>query len=344
MTVTELRDQYTERSTDADGRKRLAVFRMGGFGDQLMAASCLPWLKSQGWHISFWCSRRHSRAVCHDPNIDTFIPVDMAQLSEVQLAELILAAVREYDAVLNLSDTCEGAVLQVPERASYYWPVETRRAVFGQLSYLNLIALLAGCRQDQLMERFYPTDAEMAWARKQRACGGQHLLVSCSGSGVHKWYPHLSQVLSHALRVMPDLHIWTVGEASMFKPFARHERLYQVQSEWTLRQSMTFATQADIVMGPETGLLHAAGHLPNAKVLLLSHSSAANIGNDWINCQTVSPDPIKAWCHPCHRMHRVADFCEVQPSGAALCAESIKPMDVVRAINRAYRQEEILCA
>ena len=58
-----VRDKYTERSTPTEGKKRLAVFRMGGFGDLLMAASCLPWLKSQGWHITFFCSRRHSQAV-----------------------------------------------------------------------------------------------------------------------------------------------------------------------------------------------------------------------------------------------------------------------------------------
>ena len=57
--------------------KTVAVVRYGAIGDNIQASSILPWLKEQGYHVTFYCqSGQGHEAIKHDPHIDRFIIQD----------------------------------------------------------------------------------------------------------------------------------------------------------------------------------------------------------------------------------------------------------------------------
>jgi hypothetical protein len=95
------------------------------------------------------------------------------------------------------------------------------------------------------------------------------------------------------------------------------------------------------VVGPETGVLNAVGFEPNAKVVLLSHSTEENLTKHWVNTASLSAplDPSVPICGnlACHQLHYTREFCpEHEATGAAMCQISITPDRVYEAIRRAY--------
>lgn len=102
-----------------------------------------------------------------------------------------------------------------------------------------------------------------------------------------------------------------------------------------IRESLTLAGLADVVVGPETGALNAVGGNPDVhKVIMLSHSSVENLTKHWVNKtvleSTGCPDS------PCHRMHYDRTYCpEDAETGASLCASAIPASVVVSAIMQA---------
>jgi hypothetical protein len=58
---------------------------------------------------------------------------------------------------------------------------------------------------------------------------------------------------------------------------------------------------ADLVIGPETALLNAAGCFDTPKITLLTHSSRENLCSTWKNDYSLQAG---CWCSPCHYLHK----------------------------------------
>jgi ADP-heptose:LPS heptosyltransferase len=93
---------------------------------------------------------------------------------------------------------------------------------------------------------------------------------------------------------------------------------------------LAFIAQADMVIGPETGVLNAAANEPIPKILFLSHSTEENLSRDWTNtvslygigtrCPGRDSDDIKA----CNLMHYGWDHClKNEEHGVAQCQVDI---------------------
>ena len=113
-------------------------------------------------------------------------------------------------------------------------------------------------------------------------------------------------------------------------------RIYSASGDWSIRRSLSFCDQADLVVGPETGVLNCAAFLDTPKVCMLSHSSNVNLTRDWVNTTVIEPQNVE--CYPCHRLHYNRDFCpEDAETGASVCAAAIKPETVFDAIMKVFR-------
>jgi hypothetical protein len=116
-------------------------------------------------------------------------------------------------------------------------------------------------------------------------------------------------------------------------------RVIKRSGVWKIRETLTFVCkQADLVIGPETGVLNAVGMEEVPKICLLSHSTKENLTKHWANTVSIEPPPSVS-CYPCHLMHYNWQNCnqvtEPEPfgqvaMGTALCQASI-PADVVFA-------------
>lgn len=328
-----------------DGKQRALVVRLGAIGDAIVAASVLPHLKAQGYHITFNSHPSTHEVLLHDPNIDEWMIQDKDFVPNEMLGPFWAGLRERYDHIINLSESVEGLLLALPGRLNHSYSDVARRAICGHVNYLEHTHNIAGVPHEFSGSRFHPTDAELKWARAVRnRMDGPVVVWTINGSSMHKVYPWVQVVASWLLERTPA-HIVLYGDPGVGKQLqdgimdclARDgcdmSRVLGVADKWKIRQSLTFASIVNCVVGPETGPLNAVAMEKVPKVIYLSHSSRDNLTKHWRNTVTLEPEPEKAPCFPCHRLHHTWEYCHRdEQTAAALCASSISPDRVFAAI------------
>lgn len=328
------------------GKERALVIRYGAIGDQIMAASILPGLKQQGYHITYNTTPDSREILKHNPNVDEWLLQEKDQVPNIQLGAYWEALKERYDKVVNLSETCEGALLYIPGRPQHSFNYAARDRLAGKINYLELQHDMAGVPH-VFEPRFHATPDEEKWAEKQvdKGEGVPVVLWAITGSSPHKAYPFTNIVVAWLLEKTPA-HIYMTGDKGVAKelqdgilttlkenPDLDLSRLHLKCGEWTVRETLALAEKVDCVIGPETGVLNAVSHLDIPKVIYLSHSSEENLTKNWVNTHVLTPDKARCPCYPCHILHYDWNFCvKKEETQAALCASSISPEDVLKAV------------
>lgn len=323
------------------GKKRCLVIRYGAIGDILQAASVFPHLKAQGFHVTVNTTPDVGSYIEHDPNVDELLLQNRDQVPNAVLGPYWLSLEERYDRIVNLCESVEGGLLQLPGRLTHKYSHEARHRIFN-INYVERMHDIAAVPYE-FHQRFYPTVEERAGAREaRRKMRGPVVMWSVSGSSHHKVYPFTQIVVKWLLdrtnatvvlvsdpfigKALQDAIIEAVGKAG-----GDTARILGRAGMWQVRQSLTFNEFADVVVGPETGILNGAAQLPVPKVIFLSHSSPENLTKHWKNTQSLQP--VKTPCWPCHTMHYDWTFChKVEDTAAALCASNISPERVFQAI------------
>ena len=348
---------------------RCVVARYGGIGDMIQAASIFPLVKEQGYHLTLNCHPNGPDIVGADPHIDAWIVQDPNQVPNHQLGDYWGALEREFDRAINLHESVEGTLLAMPGRRDHAMS-HTARHMLMNVNYLDLSHAMADVPLTPKGARFYPRAHETKAMEEFRAKlgAGPVILWSLAGSSIHKFWPWLQEaaawlldhtdckivytgddacqvlemgicqgLLRHRL-AMPDVESHKMRLSEMLLKLKEHwggvNRVLCRSGSWSIRETLTFVDHADIVVGPETGVLNAAGLRPVAKVVFLSHSSAENLTRDWAN--TTVLEPVETPCYPCHRLHYGREFCPeshtATAAGASMCAASISWQRVVDAV------------
>ncbi len=302
--------------------KTAAVCRYGAYGDAILSSSILPGLKAQGYHVTYYTTPRAKEVLRHDPNIDAFFIQDTDQVPNQVLPEFWANEAKKFDKWINLSESVEGPLLALPGRTNDKWSDEMRRK-YMDVNYAEFTHDLAGVPMPP-KPNFYMTEDEKTWAKKERAKFGGDMLImySLAGSSVHKVWPWQDQLFARILIQYPNARIVTVGDemSQMLEAgWEKESRVICKSGKYNIRESMSLLAECDLVIGPETGMLNAAGHMPMPKILFLSHSTANNLAKHWVN--TASIEPENTPCFPCHRMHYSFERCHRdEATGVALCA------------------------
>jgi len=316
--------------------KTVCVVRYGGFGDMIQTSSILPGLKDQGYYVTVNTDPAGYEIMQHDPHVDEFLLQDKDQVPNAELGPYWQHLSSKYDKFVNLSESVEGTLLALPGRIAYLWPQSVRHDMLN-INYLEFTHKLAGVPMPP-QQRFYATKKEKQWADKQRKKMDAAILILwvLSGSSVHKAWPYLDTVIARLMLTRPDVKVVLVGDGlcQMLEIGWENEpRVIQKCGKWSIRETLTFAELADIVIGPETGVLNAVGQLPVAKVVCLSHSTTENLSKHWVNC--ISLEPENCPCYPCHRMCYGFDPCiKDTETGVALCQARISAEQMWQAINK----------
>lgn len=323
--------------------KTAAVVRYGAYGDVLQTSSVVKGLKKQGYHVTLFCSPPGSDVLTHDPNIDEFYLQDKDQVPNNLLSEFWKYHRGKYDKWVNLCESVEGTFLALPGRALHEWPAAARHRIMDK-NYLESMHLIAGVPHDPQV-KFYSTPKEREWARRERAKMGKKVLVwSLAGSAIHKTWAGLDNVIASIMVNHPDWDVLFMGskDAQILEAgWEKEPRVHRRCGVWEIRESMTFLEFADCVVGPETGILNAASHLPVPKVVFLSHSTDENLTRDWENCislasaETHCPGRGKNEAPACHQMHYNWNHCKKSENGVAQCQEDISVGQAWHAIEHA---------
>lgn len=321
--------------------KTACVVRYGAFGDLMQASSVIKGLKDQGYHVTLHTAAPGCEVMENDPHIDNMIVFDKEQVPNAHLADFWAWQKKKYDKFVNLSESVEGTFLAMPGRTIHGWAPLARHKVMNQ-NYLEMQHMLAGVPHVPQV-RFYPTAEERAWARqvRNRMAPGPVVVYSLAGSSVHKTWAGLDNVVAGVMLHSDNTTVVFVGgpEGVILEAGWENEhRVAKTSGKWSIRQSLAFLEFADIVIGPETGVLNAAACLPIPKIVFLSHSTHENLTRDWVNVYPISSKvtncPGRQGVAPaCHILHYGWAHCQKdEASSTAQCQADIDPQDVYSAM------------
>lgn len=339
----EWREALWERNPG--GKQRALVIRYGALGDSAVAASILPGLKAQGFHITLNCKASTKEVLLHDPHIDEWFVQETDFVPNEMLGPYWNGLKERYDRIINLSESVEGQLLTLPGRLNHAYSDEARRRLYGSINYTEHTHDIAAVPH-VFNSRYYfgPGEKEKAsWDR--RKMDGPVVVWVINGSSAHKVWPWVHIVVGWLLQRTPA-HVvlfadpGPVGtalaegiETCLERDGFDMSRVHAIGGKWELRRALVFAHVVDCVVGPETGPLNVVSMADVPKVLYLSHSTKENLTKHWRNTTTLEPDRAKAPCFPCHRLHYDWTHCHKdEGTGAALCASSISPERVFEAI------------
>lgn len=333
--------------------KRVCVVRLGAYGDGIMVTPLLRLLKKDGYHVTMNCMKYGRPIFDNNPYIDEFLVHDEKILNN-DLDKYWAKLAKKYDRFINLSESIEKTLLKQEGSPEFDWSHERRHGECNVNYYDRTLELGGyGHIKGQNGELFFSKDEEN-WGLSMRNHPKDtfKILWSLSGSSFHKTYPMSEAVATEFLDTCEDAMIYTVGGNVEGVLEWDHRRTMRRCGEWNIRKSLIMTKYADLVIGPETGVLNAAGCFDTPKILFLSHSSRENLSKYWKNCDVISPFVLDAPCHPCHQLHYTLKSCPQRAIGSILnvktntqevvtapaCVATISQERVLEALLRAYQQ------
>lgn len=316
--------------------KTAGIVRIGAKGDALWASSPAALLKEQGYHVTAYVAHTGEEMLRHDPNIDRIVMLPDGVMSDEDLLMFWANRAAKHDRWINLVGSVEQRLLYHPSSNEFFLPQDLRHR-FANQNYLEMVHDYAGLPHD-FRQKFYPSEAEMAWAREVRAKlpDAPLVVLNACGSGPAKTWPHAQQFM----RLLADAGIVTVLlgdtrdlELEEIEPYANI-----VGTEWPVRASLAFAQLADVVVATESLIANAVAFEPMLKVLLLSHSSNENLSKHWVNTAAIEANVP---CHPCHRIHATLAFCAKDTTtGCAACMASSTAPTIAGFVIEQLKQRE----
>ena len=305
-------------------KKRALVVRYGAIGDVIQSTPVFAQLKKEGYHVTFNCTDPAREILKHNPNIDEFAVqiTDYIPNTGTNLHDYWADMGKGYDKFCNLTGAAEDSLL-IADKRVYGWmdevgkqhpelneknrlhnALEKCRAQAGTTNYYDQHLKYAGYDiKGQRGELFF-SDSEEVMAQAFRARYPDKFLImwALAGSSYHKVYPFFTDVVQELCFKHKDIVIVSVGdkESRILERAAAVNYLPRA-GKWPLRTSMHMTKYVDLVVGPETGILNAAGCFDTPKLTMLSHSRHENLCQYWTNDYCLAPHAT--FCYPCHTLH-----------------------------------------
>lgn len=353
------------------------VVRLGGIGDNLIAASTLRPLKKQGYMIEVITKEPQSCVFENNPFIDKLTiksDRELPQDNPISWQKYWWSRSCEFAKFVNLSHSVEVLMARFPAETAFWWPPEFRRKMCGH-SYLEAAHDVVGVPHE-FGPLFFATSDEIEdiSAFKKRHGLDRKPLIGwvVSGTRVDKLYPFGGLAISRLLAEL-DVNVIMLSSPSSVRPIdATHVEqvmnhikltnssingLYEArhvegQHNWPIRRMLALSQMCDLVIGPDSGIMWAVAMEKLPKIVLHSHASVDNITKHWKNTISLHADPKKVPCSPCHLLHDTMDTCAEMQHRSGLkvlpddigsaCIRSIDVQLLVTAVKTALEQVSVL--
>ena len=321
---------------------RCLVIRHGAYGDVIMASCVLPYLRRDGYEITFYTNTRGKEVLQHNPHIKGFIEHKDDSIPIQDLDEHYDKVARNFDrTVCFTGNTIENEMLWAFPQKEYFLSHEERRKLVGNKNYYDLHLWHAGYKPKRPQGELYFSKEEKAAVSNFKRDKHFNIVWALSGSSVHKAYRYFEPVARAFLDRHKDAWIYTVGDYVSKLLTFQHERVVNtMHTEISFREAMILAKYGDLVIGPETGLMLAAGCFKTPKICLLTHSGKSQLTKYWDNDYSMQAE---CECSPCHLLHKYKttwqDVCELDDMGFPACRNH-DPQKLLGVMEDVYVQSQ----
>jgi ADP-heptose:LPS heptosyltransferase len=335
-------------------RRWAGVARMGGVGDNLVAASVLPLLKKQGFMTEVISQPPFSCIFHNNPHIDRLIEKEKEDWPQdfKEWQAWFASRSKEYARFCNLSHTMEHLLAFFPAQTAFSWPAHFRRKLANH-SYVETVHDALDVPYE-FAPMFFPTDEEKEGAIKTKKWIGCDKIIGwcISGTRVDKSHPYSPMIVARLIKEI-GLPVVLMGA-----PGKDYELALQIQQNvertngsrdnlhiaisndtnnpnWPVRRILAFTEVCDLMIGPDTGPMWAVAFHDMPKIVLLSHASPENITKHWKNTTTMHANPARVPCWPCHLLHdtHLTCFPNKENTGAACVSDISTEMIVQQAFH-----------
>ena len=312
---------------------KILIFRCGAFGDMVVVTPLIRHLHNQGHKVFVATGERGQQVLKNNPHLEKLIEHDEKVKNEL-LGEHIDWLKRKYhcDRVIDLNESIEVALSQHPRSPSYKWPKQERIARFNRNFYEYCFEHANEPWDDTVdfkPELFFD-DKELEDARKHLK-PGYNVLIGLSGSGTNKTYPWMMDLCNTIQKNHPDVHLITVGDikCQLLEDAIDDVNVTKLSGNVSMRTSMALTSMVNLVISPDTGLIHASGCYNTPKICILGHNTIECITKHFTNDYSLEADEKLAPCSPCLLMiYSMEQQCPLSPvTNSSICMAEGQPLD-----------------
>jgi ADP-heptose:LPS heptosyltransferase len=321
---------------------KILVFRSGAFGDVVIITPVLRHLHAQGHELVVVTSNRGMEVLKNNPHISKLIQ-HKEDTPNDKVEDNIQWLKKKYNCekVLDFNESIEVALSQHPRSPNYKLPKHERLARFNRNFYEYAFehVKLDWAGVDLTPELFFEKH-ELEKAKSYLREGKRNILLGISGSGNNKCWPWGQDFSYRLVKEVPEAHIITIGDEKCRLIEPEGEHITNLCGKISMRESMALTSVVDLVIAPDTGIIHAAGCFETPKICLLGHNTKECITKYFKNDYSIEADPKLASCAPC--LFLIYDMklqCPLAENGGSYCMENGLPLEVVLK-----HTENVLCS
>lgn len=336
-------------------KKALIIRGFGAVGDMIFISQAPRLLKEKHEYdqVDIVVSERNASVFYNNPYVDNLLPY--SDFKENNYEDQMQAWRQKYQ-VFDFTYSVEKRFLQ-----KTIWPdigtIEDRRQVADGKNYYDCSLKYAGLESSKHKGELYLSDEEQELVTLFEQKPYKKIIWNVVGSTKNKVLLYAPSLIKSLLNRHKNVHHFLVNLGQMNDPaFVEDERIHDLGGKTDSRMAMILTKAADVVVGPESLLINAAGCFDTPVVCFLSHSTYANLLSGFEHAKAIIP---QCDCSPCylipsdfrgylntderHRARRQEYACTqfnskyIFEADGFKCCTQINKADVIHAI------EELLC-
>lgn len=318
---------------------KILIWRTGAYGDVIITTPLVRHLAKQGHQIFYVAGERGEEILKNNPHITKIVTHDKDIKNEL-LGDHMQYLMRKHhcERLIDLNESIECALSQHPRSADYKLSKKERLARFNRNFYefcfefageMN-IGMFTASHEFYKPELFFD-QSELDEARSYLKPDYFNLLVGLAGSGSNKAYPYTMDLCNNIGKTHPNVHIITVGDlkCQILEDIETPDLTNKtyLSGKIPMRISMALTSMVDLVIAPDTGIIHAAGCYDTPKIGIFGHTTIEMISKHFKNDYSLEADPTLAPCSPCsYLIYNMRLQCPLSPkTDSSICmAEGIE--------------------
>ena len=324
-------------------RGKLLLIAYRAYGDWLYTVPVLPFLFEK-YDVHLECNNKVFELAGDDPRFCGITMFDANSTSrhsienedfdlDAFVAQRISNVIKEIqpDRVIDLTNTLERKCMAMRDQEIFSAESEERRKGVGSVTFYDGVFEHIGVPKDKIiLDSMWFSDEQKENAENWRKKHTSDFLVVVPlvGSCMQKFYSEMPTVISGIVEKYHNAHVVLVGPEGCLEGDFKHPRVRDLTGKLPIKQAVLMTKYADYVIGPETGILVAAGMFGTPKTMLCTSTSVRQACSYHQNDYSLQS---AIGCSPCHKGIYTEEDCDsVIQSAEGLYSKCVHGFNIVK--------------